>query len=632
MPAAASTLAYLNARWQVTSDLQSLKRLLLLTVNSLRAEKRDRVNLFYVLEAHATNPKTAFRTFLVIPRDSKLVSRQTEWTYSEAYETVLKYAAWLKDAYRISKDEIVAMDFTNRPEFIFVWFALWSLGAKPAFINTNLRGKAFVHCVRTANSRLVFIDPEIQEILDEETRHDLETLDEKGRAIESVILTADTQRTILAGQAYRAPDEARSGAKVKDTGILIYTSGTTGLPKAANVTWSKPAIGGGFVAQWLDLKPSDRFLTAMPLYHTSASVLGLCVALTACVPLIMLPKFSPRTFMQQAAETKATTIQYVGEMCRYLVSSPPSVYDKSHSVRLAFGNGLRPDVWQKFKDRFNIPTIAEFYGATEAPTASWNISHNDFTRGAIGQSGLLMRLLFSPTQAFVRHDHDTDAPFRDPRTSFCTQCAVNEPGEMIMKLDPANIADKFQGYHGNSKANSGKILRNVFAKDDAWYRSGDLLRRDSEGRTWFVDRIGDTFRWKGENVSTAEVSESLGRHPALREANVYGVSLPGHDGRAGCAAIVLADGKTLDAGLASDLAAHARKTLPRYAVPIFLRLVQGFEVTGTMKQTKNVLRNEGVDPANMGGDKIFWLPPAGEAYVEFTKRDWEHMAGGSVKL
>jgi len=346
-------------------------------------------------------------------------------------------------------------------------------------------------------------------------------------------------------------------------------------------------------------------------------------------------RFSPRTFMKHVTETEATTMQYIGEMCRYLLSAKPSQYDKAHKLRQAFGNGLRPDVWQDFKDRFNIPTIVEFYGATEGPGATLIHSQNDFTRGSIGRTGLLGRAIGYNTTALLRFDHEADEPWRDPRTNFCTRSSTNEPGEMVSQLDPAAVKEKFAGYLGNEKATSGKILNNVFKNGDAWYRTGDLIRRDAEGRYWFVDRIGDTFRWKGENVSTNECSEALGSHPALREANVYGVQLPGHDGRAGCAAVLLKDGQTFDEQLRRDLASHVRKRLPKYALPLFLRLVKNeFEVTGTVKQTKVQLRNEGVDPEKIGEDEVLWLSSAGgnEGYQDFKKRDWEALGSGQVKL
>ena len=422
---------------------------------------------------------------------------------------------------------------------------------------------------------------------------------------------------------------------MKDSALLIYTSGTTGLPKAAHVPWDKTRGSAIAVGNLLQLKPEDRYFSAMPLYHTAASILCVSAILGVGCTYVMAPKFSPRTFMRQVVETDATAMQYIGEMCRYLTVAPPTPYDRAHKLRVAFGNGLRQDVWQPFKDRFGIDTIIELYGATEGIGAQFNISRNDFSRGAIGRYNLISGLLNDLSQALVKFDHDADEPWRDPSTGLCKRSQYNEPGEFVAKLDPKAIQDKFLGYLGNQKATDSKILRDVFAKGDAWYRTGDLLRQDKEGRMWFVDRIGDTFRWKGENVSTAEVSEALGSHPAVKEANVYGVQLPGHDGRAGCAALLLRDGQVMDDALRRDLAAHVKKQLPKYAVPLFLRLVKGeLEITGTVKQTKVQLRNEGVDPAQVGEDEILWLPSQGaqDAYKPFSKQDWETLGSGQAKL
>lgn len=337
--------------------------------------------------------------------------------------------------------------------------------------------------------------------------------------------------------------------------------------------------------------------------------------------------------MKQAAETEATAMQYIGEMCRYLTVAPPTPYDRAHKIRVAFGNGLRQDVWQPFKDRFGLDTIVELYGATEGIGALLNVSRNNFSQGAIGRTSLVSGFLSNLSQALLKFDHEADEPWRDPKTGLCKRSAYDEAGEFVAKLDPRAVDDKFLGYLGNEKATNSKIFRDVFAKGDAWYRTGDLMRQDREGRMWFVDRIGDTFRWKGENVSTAEVSEALGSHPAVSEANVYGVALPGHDGRAGCAAVLLREGQTLSDAQGQSLAAHVRKQLPKYAVPLFLRLVKGeLEITGTVKQTKVQLRNEGVDPEKVGEDELLWLPNAHEGYKPFSKNDWQSLEAGKAKL
>ena len=375
----------------------------------------------------------------------------------------------------------------------------------------------------------------------------------------------------------------------------------------------------------------------MPLYHASAALLGFCPCLAKGTTFIIGHKFSTRNFWNEVRASNATVIQYVGETCRYLLGAPPQLdpttgedLDRKHSVRLAFGNGLRPDVWNRFKDRFGIDAINEFYSATESPQACWNLSANDFSKGAIGLNGRLSAFLLNFSVAIVEIDWETETPRRSSPNDFCIKVPRGDPGEVIYKLDPARMEKKFQGYFNNAKATDGKILRDVFAQRDAWFRSGDILRWDNEGRWYFCDRVGDTFRWKSENVSTAEVSEVLGGHPAVHEANVYGVELPHHDGRAGCAALLLAKGPTET--LLSELAAHTREQLPGFAVPVFLRLVREMHATGNNKQQKHLLRTQGVEPSKVrgAGDLVFWL--RGGTYVEFEDGHWEELKAGRIQL
>jgi len=370
----------------------------------------------------------------------------------------------------------------------------------------------------------------------------------------------------------------------------------------------------------------------MPLYHSTASILGFLPALETGSTFALGRKFSTKTFWQEVRESEATVIQYVGETCRYLLSVPPQFgpsgenLDKENKVRMAFGNGLRPEVWNKFKERFGIDTIAEFYSATEAAGMGLNYSRNHFSKGAIGRNGTLLRLVFGPP-AIVELDLETSTPVRDAR-GFCRKMPHGKPGELLFTLDANDIEKKFQGYLNNAKANDSKVIKNVFKKGDAYFRTGDMVRYNPDGLLYFVDRIGDTYRWKSENVSTNEVAECISAHPSVQEVNVYGVELPHHDGRAGCAALVLTEEPSLQ--VLSSLAECARKGLPRFAVPLFLRVTKSIEATGTNKQQKHVLRSQGVDPAKAGDDQLFWLKDG--TYVRFGEKDWRELQGGRVKL
>lgn len=379
------------------------------------------------------------------------------------------------------------------------------------------------------------------------------------------------------------------------------------------------------------------------MYHSAAAVLSFCAVLHAGATQALGRKFSTRTFWEDVRSMDATAIQYVGETLRYLAAAPPQhdpvtgeLLDKRHNVRIAYGNGLRPDTWERFKSRFGVPTVAEIYAATEGTMAFINICSNELTAGAMGRHGWIQGALLSKSLGVVEVDWETEQPRRDPRTGFCIRVPRGEPGEMLFQLPSDDPSQRFQGYFKNPEANAKKLMRDVFKKGDAWFRSGDVVRWDNEGRIFFNDRIGDTFRWKSENVSTAEVSEAVGNHPAVHEANVYGVELPHHDGRAGCAAIHLDENVPLDQTLIS-LAAHVRASLPRYAVPLFLRVARGdpgtAQTTGTNKQQKQPLRLAGVKPdpakdAELG--QLYWLGK--EAYVPFQEKDWRELEGGRVKL
>lgn len=254
------------------------------------------------------------------------------------------------------------------------------------------------------------------------------------------------------------------------------------------------------------------------------------------ITLCIGKRFSTSKFWEEVRDSKATYITYVGETARYLLAAPPSPLDKAHTVRCMYGNGLRPDVWIKFRERFNVPEVWEFFASSEGVFATLNHCRGDYLAGAVGHHGALVRFLTRNTIVPVLIDQDTGDLARDSKTGFASRQPYDQGGEMIVAVEDEAV---FAGYFKNPGATKKKFARDVFKKGDLWYRSGDALRRTSDGRWYFLDRLGDTFRWKGENVSTAEVAEVLGRYPGVVEANVYGVALPSHDGRAGCAAVYI---------------------------------------------------------------------------------------------
>ena len=594
------------------------------------AEKRDRMSYFYSLEQHATTKSTADHAFLVYEGRT--------WTYKETYDIVLKYGTWVKTSYGIVPREVVAMDFMNSPVFVFLWLGIWSIGATPAFINYNLTGDPLLHSVKTSTARVLFVDQKMKPRFTKEITETLESAgarDGKG-PVQTVFFDATLEERIMGTDAVREPDSSRSAMRL-EMAMLIFTSGTTGLPKPATITWQKIGLLTGFMPSWFGLTKSDRYYTCMPLYHSSAAILGLGASMVNGSTLVLGHRFSTSTFWNEVRQHDATVIQYVGETCRYLLAAKPQHdpvtgenLDRANNVTKAFGNGLRPDVWDNFKERFGIDTIGEFYGATEGVSAVWNLSSNKFSSGAIGRNGSFSSAILKRELAIVEVDWTTELPLRDPlKHNFCRRVKTGEPGELMFNVDPADVHSKFQGYFNNPSATESKIFRDVLVKGDAYCRTGDVVRWDSDGRWWFCDRIGDTFRWKSENVSTAEVSSVLGAHPNIHEANVYGVEVPNHDGRAGCAAMLL-DTEDVGERLLESVAEHARSSLPKYAVPPFLRIVDRHQTTGNNKQLKAVLRGEGILPEKTGVDRVYWLKNG--TYERFGKMEWEELFQGRVRL
>jgi acyl-CoA synthetase (AMP-forming)/AMP-acid ligase II len=271
------------------------------------------------------------------------------------------------------------------------------------------------------------------------------------------------------------------------------------------------------------------------MYHGTGGIVAMTNMMNGTT-LCIGKRFSTSKFWSEVRDSKATYITYVGETARYLLAAPPSSLDKTHNVRCMFGNGLRSDVWIKFRERFGVPEVWEFFNSSEGVFAMMNYSRGDYLAGAVGHHGTIMKLLTRNTIVAVLIDQDTGAIVRDPKTGFAHRQSYDDGGEIIVAV---RYTSAFAGYFKNPEATMTKFQRNVFKRGDLWYRSGDALRRTADGRWYFLDRLGDTFRWKGENVSTTEVSEVLGKFSGVVEANVYGVALPSHDGRAGCAAVYI---------------------------------------------------------------------------------------------
>jgi fatty-acyl-CoA synthase len=480
--------------------------------------------------------------------------------------------------------DCVALFMDNRPDYIAFWFGMAKIAVRSALINSNLSGAGLAHCVSIAGARALVMNHELLEAFS--TIADTARLDAGAWSLGgSDGRVNDLERVINAMPMHRPDRSLRSGVRSVDTALYIYTSGTTGLPKAARITGIR-ANGLMKVFKFATpVRPDDRVLQTLPLYHATGGMCGVGATLFSGAQMLLRRKFSASQFWSEAIEDRATVMVYIGELCRYLMNQPPSALERSHSIVRAFGNGLRPDVWAQFTKRTGVRRIVEFYGSTEGNVSFFNL---DGHAGAIGRIPPILRNKIH--SRIVKFDVEAEAPVRGA-DGLCIEADVDEPGEAVGPIS-AEARQRFDGYNDEEQTKK-KILRDVFSRGDMWFRTGDLLKRDRDGYIYFVDRIGDTFRWKSENVSTSEVEIALSAFAGVEHVVVYGVQTPGHDGRAGMAAIT--------ARSSIDLAAlyqHLSRTLPTYARPVFLRLTPEVETTGTFKYRKVDLVRQGFDPMN----------------------------------
>lgn len=381
----------------------------------------------------------------------------------------------------------------------------------------------------------------------------------------------------------------------------------------------------------------DVWYNCMPMYHASGghSVLG---CMMTGVTLAIGRRFSVKNFWDEVRSSKATFFTYVGETARYLLAAPPHPLDKVHNVRCMYGNGLRPDVWRRFRDRFGVPEIYEIFNSSEGMLGLLNLNKGDFTADSVGHHGALSRIAQRNNIVPVQASHETGELIRDPRSGFAKRRPYEEGGEILVRVSSES---EFPGYWNNSEATQKKFVYDVFKKGDIFFRTGDALRRDADGRWFFLDRLGDTYRWKSENVSTAEVAHTIGQFPGVLEAIVYGVELPGHDGRAGCAAISI-DPAMKEGFDWQNFWKSANGQLPRYAVPVFVRILSGELGSLAMhnnKQDKKGLQTEGVDPSKKGTnvpggqeDRILFLKPGSNIYMPFGEDEWTQIVSGRARL
>ena len=545
-----------------------------------------------------------------MPHNPAILYEEDTLDYRALNQRSNRFANWARGL-GVSRGDMIGLLMENRPDYIAAWIGLTKLGAVCSLFNTNLRGPALAHSLRVANARHLIVGSELIEAF-AEVRQDLDqppvpwVLDgtQGGEDLGTALSAAGTG------------DGIDGALRAKDLALYIFTYGTTGMPKAAKISHLRLLFMMYGFAGALNAKPSDRMYNVLPLYHSAGGICALGPALTTGGSVVIRRKFSVHEFWSDVHRYRPTFFQYIGELCRYLLNAPTSAHEQDHSLRAITGNGLRPEIWQTFQSRFRIPKIVEFYGATEGNVSMLNY---DGRLGAVGRIPSYMRSLM-PVR-IVRFDVEREMPIRNA-DGFCIECESDEAGEAIGRIS-SDPRQRFEGY-SREEDTQKKILRDVFEKGDAWFRTGDLLKRDAYGYFYFVDRIGDTFRFKGENVSTNEVAEALGVIEGIKEANVYGISIPGMDGRVGMAALSVAPGFRLD-GLAAQLAG----TLPAYAQPLFIRLRPELEITGTFKLRKVDLVQEGADPARID-DPLYVLKE--DRYVPLDAQYYADICAGRIRL
>jgi fatty-acyl-CoA synthase len=548
-----------------------------------------------------------------------LLSDRESLTYAELAARANQYARWGLN-HGLGKGEVVGLLMTNRPEYFAIWLGITKIGGIVALLNTNLVGPSLAHCINVVDLKHLivateFVDP-LTTVIPQITgspqiwahgaahpnfkRIDLDVQHRKSDALYG---------------------EERRKVTIEDRALYIFTSGTTGLPKAANISHARVMQWSYWFAGMLDAQPADRMYNCLPMYHSVGGVQVPGSILVRGGSVVIREKFSASQFWNDIARWDCTLFQYIGELCRYLLHASPPSHRINHRIRMACGNGLASEVWDAFKDRFRIPHIFEFYAATEGGVALFNIEGK---RGAIGHIPGYLVHRFSPP--LVKFDVEKGEPLRNDQ-GFCVRCGPNEVGEAVGRVvdDPTSAGSRFEGYT-DKQASEKRIIRDVFGAGDTWVRTGDLMRKDEKGFFYFVDRIGDTFRWKGENVSTSEVSEVLGAFAGVKHANVYGVVIPGTEGRIGMAAVVTEHALDL-----VELRHHLYSLLPSYARPAFLRIRDDVEVTGTFKYSKTDLVRQGYDPA-LVSDPIYFDNPLSNAFDLLDNSLFERIQTGRIPL
>lgn len=536
-------------------------------------------------------------------------------TYRELNEQANQFAHFLLSR-RIARGDTVALCLENRPELLIAYCGCAKIGAVCSLINTNQRGDSLVHSFNLNKGKVIVVGEECFDFFSNAKK----SIDLKGAevfflrdtAINRLHESADITGLLLSLPVTN-PAET-SAITLKDKLAYVYTSGTTGgLPKAA-VIINKRALSAMF---WFGrvvtrVRPGHTVYIPLPFFHTNAITVGWPPALYNGAAIALRRKFSASGFLDDVKKFRVTHFVYVGEVCRYLMSQPDVPGQNRTTLKYIIGNGLRPDIWHAFKKRYGIRKIFEFYGAAEGVGVFTNILNFDYT---VGTS-------MTPF-AIVRYDVENDRVERDEK-GFARRVKKGEAGLLIMEISEKT---PFAGYSDKKKTEE-KIIRDAFKMGDMWFNTGDMLRNMGFRHAQFVDRLGDTFRWKGENVATMEVEKALDSFPGVNASAVYGIAIPRGDGKAGMAAVTKDEGAEINF---TALTRHLRSVLPKYAVPLFIRFVDDFQWTATHKIKKAGLKNEGYDPGKIGST-VYVLLPGAESYIPMDTAIYKEIVSGKHKF
>lgn len=553
------------------------------------------------------------------PHKTFLYFQDETFTYKQADDLSTKAGRVLLQSGLVQQGDTVALFLKNEPLLLWLWLGLLKIGCSGAFLNYNMRSKSLLHCFNLSRAKVLVVSEDLLDAVEEILPSLLE---------QQVTVYVLADKCTTAGvenfnekmdraSSEPVPKDLRSNVTLRSSAVYIYTSGTTGFPKAVPMSHQR-IWGVTLFNSALGTNSEDVTYVCLPLYH-SAALSAIVGTIYAGSTLALRNKFSVSQFWDDCRKYNVTVIQYIGETMRYLCNTPKKPNDRNHKVRLAIGNGTRADVWREFLNRFGNIQVREFYGATEG---NFSLVNYIGKIGAIGRHTFLHKKVCF--YAVVKYDIYKEEPIRDS-SGFCIEADKGEPGLFISKI---TLRSPFSGYAGDLKQTEKKRLHNVFEKGDMYVNSGDLLRIDGDGFVYFQDRVGDTFRWKGENVATTEVADIITMVDCIKEANVYGVEIQGQEGRAGMATITLREGQQFDS---AGLFKHVESFLPSYARPFFLRIQDTMEVTGTFKHQKVKLVKEGFDPSGIK-DPLYFMDKKQNNYVPLTLDIYKSIISGKIHL